>query len=263
MRLWIIALALTLAAAVYQRVTGPTYPVRGSVSLDGERIKARLTRTHGGTGDQLVRIQAGPSVDGFVEWRFYPTDDPFTRAPLSRDGDALVARLPHQPPAGKLEYRIHLQRGDATATLPARGTVITRFKGAVPGWILIPHVLVMFVGMLWSNRAGIEAIKERRRDRNGRKLVSLSTVAFLLIGVGGMIFGPVVQKFAFGAYWTGIPFGWDLTDNKTLIAFLAWLFGLVAIHRNHRNRKAVLIAAVITFVIFMIPHSMFGSELQR
>ena len=38
--LWIVALVLTLAAAVYQRVTGPSYPVRGTVTGHGS-VKAR------------------------------------------------------------------------------------------------------------------------------------------------------------------------------------------------------------------------------
>jgi hypothetical protein len=37
-----------------------------------------------------------------------------------------------------------------------------------------------------------------------------------------MILGPVVQYYAFGEFWTGVPFGWDLTDNKTLVAVIFW-----------------------------------------
>ena len=39
---------------------------------------------------------------------------------------------------------------------------------------------------------------------------------------GGFVLGPLVQKAAFAAYWTGIPWGWDLTDDKTLFAALFW-----------------------------------------
>ena len=51
-------------------------------------------------------------------------------------------------------------------------------------------------------------------------------LTFLTMGslfLGGMLLGPIVQNFAFGDYWTGIPFGWDLTDNKTLLAAIAEL----------------------------------------
>ena len=34
-------------------------------------------------------------------------------------------------------------------------------------------------------------------------------MTFGLIAVGGFILGPIVQKNAFDAYWTGIPFGWE------------------------------------------------------
>jgi hypothetical protein len=54
--------------------------------------------------------------------------------------------------------------------------------------------------------------------------------------VGGLILGPPVQLEAFGALWTGWPFGADLTDNKTLIAVLAWVPAVVAALRNKKTR---------------------------
>ncbi len=49
-----------------------------------------------------------------------------------------------------------------------------------------------------------------------------------------MILGPIVQKYAFGELWTGIPFGWDLTDNKTLIAFLFWILAVIMNRKKER-----------------------------
>ncbi len=59
---------------------------------------------------------------------------------------------------------------------------------------------------------------------------------FLFIA-GGMILGPLVQYFAFGELWTGIPFGWDLTDNKTLIALIFWILAVVM---NRKKDRPVL-----------------------
>jgi hypothetical protein len=71
----------------------------------------------------------------------------------------------------------------------------------------------------------------------------------------------VVQLYAFGDLWTGIPFGWDLTDNKTLVAFLFWTLALVANLRRER-RWATVLAAVVLLLIYSIPHSLYGSELD-
>ena len=88
---------------------------------------------------------------------------------------------------------------------------------------------------------------------------SLWTLITLI--AGGMILGPAVQKFAFGEFWTGVPFGWDLTDNKTLIALLFWILAVV-MNKKRNTRVYTLVAAVVTLIIFSIPHSMFGSELD-
>jgi ABC-type multidrug transport system fused ATPase/permease subunit len=87
------------------------------------------------------------------------------------------------------------------------------------------------------------------------------SIAFFTLIVGGMIFGPLVQKFAFSAFWTGVPFGWDLTDNKTLIAVIFWT---IAYFTNRKNEKPIwiIVAAIVLLVIFSIPHSMLGSELD-
>jgi hypothetical protein len=80
---------------------------------------------------------------------------------------------------------------------------------------------------------------------------------------GGFVLGPVVQKFAFGAYWTGWPFGGDWTDNKTLAALVAWLVAWAICRWWPRfQRPAVLFAAIVMFAVYLIPHSIHGSELD-
>jgi Na+/melibiose symporter-like transporter len=97
-----------------------------------------------------------------------------------------------------------------------------------------------------------------------RKLVFITLAGMTL---GGMVFGPFVQKFAFGAYWTGFPFGGDLTDNKTLIMWVCWLIaaGVLAIKPRTKavyGKIAVVVAAVVMTAVYLIPHSMRGSELD-
>jgi len=75
------------------------------------------------------------------------------------------------------------------------------------------------------------------------------------------VLGPVVQYYAFGDLWTGIPFGWDLTDNKTLIAGIFWALAVIMNRKKERPLYTIL-AAVVLLLVYSIPHSMFGSELN-
>jgi hypothetical protein len=257
---WILAVILTLSSAVYQRMTGPTHPVRGSAVFAGGAVQWKLDRSHGGAGDQPVRVFVPDSgTEGSLFFKRYKTDDEWTRMRMMRHGDTLSAMLPHQPPAGKLEYAVELHAGDSFLRIPEVESIVTRFKGHVPDEYLFPHVILMFLAMLFSMRVGLEAF---RRDARLRTLVIWTTI---LLTAGGMILGPIVQKFAFGAFWTGFPFGTDLTDNKTLVAFIAWIAALIVVLRSKESpvrRWMVLVASIITLAVYLIPHSMMGSELN-
>ncbi len=167
-----------------------------------------------------------------------------------------MGSLPHQPPAGKIEYFILLQKDDNQITLPQDKSIITRFTGAVPSYVLLPHILIMFVAMFMSVAAGLEALA------NGSRAYIFTLWTTVLLFLGGMILGPIVQKFAFDAYWTGFPWGMDLTDNKTLVAMIAWIAAAWRGRGNKNARWWIVSATVILLIVYLIPHSMMGSELN-
>jgi len=113
----------------------------------------------------------------------------------------------------------------------------------------------MFFAMLLSNLAGIMAVFKNKRYR------FYTTVTLIALFVGGMILGPWVQWYAFGEAWAGVPFAWDLTDNKTLVAFLFWL---LAFFMNRKKERPIytIVAAIVMLMVYSIPHSMYGSQLD-
>jgi hypothetical protein len=253
---WLVAVVVTLGSAVWQRMSGPTYPARGTVSLGGAAVHLRLPRTQiSGRELDVVIPVADPDVHGAVVWRRFPTTELWQTLPMRREGNTLVAALPTQPTAGKLEYQVRLVKNNQEATFPERPAV-ARFRHEVPPWVLAPHILAMFLGMLFATRAGVEAVVGRNRVRQH------TFWALGLLMVGGFALGPAVQKLAFDAWWTGVPFGWDLTDNKTLIAVAAWVIAALLLRGGLRERVAVVVAAVVTLVVFAVPHSVWGSQLD-
>ena len=254
---WLLAVIITIAAAYYQRKTGPTYSKEINITLDGKNYEIELPRTHGGDEPCPVILEiADNNVQGELIYRKYPTEDNWQAILLNREGKLLTGNLPHQPPAGKLEYFLKLSTRNEELDLFKNDPVIIRYKGAVPVSILYPHIFIIFAAMLLSNFTGIIAFLKHPKQR----LYGRITLALLFLG--GLILGPIMQFHAFGEYWTGIPFGWDLTDNKTLIAFLFWVLA-VAGNRKREKPSLTILAAAIMLIIFSIPHSMFGSELNH
>ncbi|MCP5105487.1 MAG: hypothetical protein GY950_19020 [bacterium] len=252
--LWVLAFIMTLSIAVYQRLTGPTHPVKGMEDVKGQQISYRLLRSHTEFQSLPVVIKApAGSVTAWLDHKRYKTADEWTEVEMKRDGEFLKAEIPGQPPAGKVEYSIRVQVGTESVLLNKGTSIVARFKGAVPTVFLVAHIIFMFVGILFAVRTAMETL---RKEGNFAWMVNWTLG---IVFIGGLILGPIVQKYAFGDLWTGFPFGYDLTDNKVLIAFIFWLF---AFFFKKTNKWVVLAAAVMMLVIYFIPHSVLGSELD-
>jgi len=252
--LWALAAVITVGSAVYQRMTGPTFPIRGKAAIGGETVSFRLPRSEESVRDCEVRVRVpNEAVSGRVDYRPLGSAEPPLRVPMTRVGEFLTCRLPAQPPAGKLEYGVTLSAGGRETSLTGKEPVVIRFKGAVPAAVLIPHILIMFAGMLLSTRAGLEAAGRGARAR------TFAAWAFGLLFAGGLILGPVVQKLAFGAFWTGFPLGRDLTDTKTLATIALWIVALIAGRKDRPARGWFLAASLVTLAVYLIPHSLLGS----
>ncbi len=260
--LWFVAVVLMFAAASYQRLTGPTYELRGEFDVGGEVFEYELIRSEYSTTDAAVVIpDPGEGVRGRLVFKRYPTDDPWSATPMESVQGELVGLLPAQPAAGHLEYVIELETPEGVKRIPGEETVLIRFKDPVPAWVLVPHIFCMFFALLVGVRTGLGALFHPV----GLRKLMWTTLG--LMTLGGMILGPVVQKYSFGAFWTGWPLGYDLTDNKTLIMWVVWV-GVALVLWKRRNprdpwvRRSIVAAAVVMMVVYVIPHSAQGSQLD-
>lgn len=253
---WILAIIITLSAAIYQRRTGPTKDKRIKLTIENTEYNIKLKRSHGGKNNCIIKLQfSDKSIGGKLLFKPFPTNHDWTIVEMSREDDFLVGTLPHLPPAGKYEYKIVLNKNNIAYPLNEGIPVIIRFKGDVPAYILIPHIILMFFAMLLGNLAGIMAIFKHKQF----KLYTNLTIITLF--TGGLVFGPWVQWHAFGEAWAGVPFAWDLTDNKTLVSFLFWILAYI-MNRKREQPTYTILAAIVMLLIYIIPHSMYGSQLD-
>ncbi|MCX7801217.1 MAG: hypothetical protein N2109_12855 [Fimbriimonadales bacterium] len=255
---WILAVVLTGSLLIYQRRTGPTYPISVRTIVGGEHVSGRLIRSQETTAPAKVEVVAGPTLRGQLVWRRYPTSDEWQAIEMRRDGPRLVAELPLFQRAAKLEYQVRLEAPNGSLEiLPTDGSAILRYKDPVPTWLLLVHILAIFCGPIFAFRGAIATLL---RESNALRFAPW-VVAFLTLG--GFVLGPMMQKYAFDAWWTGWPVGEDLTDTKTLVAWAfwvaAWWVGRV---RPKWSLAAYWAALVVMVGVFLIPHSVRGSQVD-
>ncbi|MCP4710263.1 MAG: hypothetical protein GY869_16690 [Planctomycetes bacterium] len=267
--LWLLAIILTLVCFMYQDKTGPTYPLEGDFQTAKGPIHFKFLRSETiGTDLALMLLDEIPEgVTGYVEYRRYQSDDELSTIPFepgqfefSRRGraetvQAIGAKLPSLTErAGKYEFRVYIDDGsDQPVSIAGTEPIYARYKAAVPYWVLFIHIFTIFASMTFSLRTTFEALI----DGNFKWMIWASIISLLL---GGFLFGPLVQFYAFGVLWSGVPFGYDWTDNKVLVEMIFWLIAAFLNWGKKRNRLSVILAGVVTLLVYFIPHSLFGSE---
>ncbi len=270
---WVLAIIITLSAAYYQRKTGPTYPKQVDITVNGKEYTCKLTRSIELSDRHYVKLAIkDTSIQARLFYKRFQVDEPYEAVDFKyeehpvnsfimnrifkiSEEKGFFVDVPAQPPAGKIEYYFEIIDGSGKSTYFKNEPIVIRFKGAVPSQILTPHIILMFIAMLLSTLAGLMAIGKHKSYRKW------GIWTFIMLFAGGMILGPLVQYHAFGEAWTGIPLGWDLTDNKTLIAVIFWA---VAVFGNRKKKRPglTILASLILLLVYSIPHSMFGSELD-
>ncbi len=251
---WAAALLITLFVASAQRITGPSYPLKGKETIGNETIVYRFNRSAVSGTALKVSVSAGNISGSVLHFRRLNSDDLWADVPMEKEGEGVFsASVPSQPPAGKVEYKVSVIADNAVFILNQGNPVVVRFRGAVPTGFLVLHIFLMFSGMLFASRC-LFCGRDTLRFKKG--MVHMTTAQLFL---GGLVFGPIVQKYAFNRFWTGFPFGTDMTDNKMLIIVVIWL---AALFTYSRKKTVLIVASLLTFLIYLVPHSVLGSELD-
>lgn len=263
---WIIAVIFTAASILYQNTTGPTYPQEGHIVFSGKQIDYKLDRSALINKECPVKIYTNDSlIKGSLIWKRYKTQDNESSKPMRYENGYLIAELDKQEKmAEKLQYYIQLstnqpgtQNVDQLGYIPDKNGVVIRFRGDVPFMIIIFHIIFIFAFELMSLKTGMEFF---RKEPKYKKYIYW-TLGLAIIG--GFILGPLVQYYAFNEWWTGFPFGIDLTDNKMVVAFIAWIAALIGLYKSKKPGYWVLGAAIITIGIFLIPHSVLSGNVPK
>jgi len=238
-------------------------------------------------GTDLVEMEVEAKVKGAPDWDRYPCSEiaffedgqpaPLTDPPASSIEDRIEAtrgggavyrfKIPRFPWTTKLLYRFVTPPGDGAKTGPGNKEIILareeqeplmlRFKGSIPALVLYPHIVFMFIGICFLMLAmwcAANMLRGREEPFAARK----AWWAWAAMFVGGIPFGILMNYFTFDVYWEAVPFGNDVTDNKTQVALIFWGLASVFLTRRPGRHAAffTLAAGLLSLAMYLIPHSL-------
>lgn len=135
-----------------------------------------------------------------------------------------------------------------------------RFEGKASFILLLLHIVLMIAAIFYLIHALYYAMYFLQTDEKSLHMVRSVNTGILAFFITGFPIGWIIEKQVIGNYWEGIPFGWDITDSKTLIILLLWVVFILLQRRGVITLKGyarwVIINTIITILLFLLPHSL-------
>jgi len=145
---------------------------------------------------------------------------------------------------------------------------LIKYKGQVSGVVLVLHIIFMFGSFYFMIQSLVSAIGILADRIPKVEAVRMTRWVLVCSFIGGWPLGIILNYQAFGVLYEGFPFGYDVTDNKTQLMFLFWLFSALLVRgsffasdesRDRLGPRGFAIAVIASFVVslslFLIPHS--------
>jgi len=268
----IVSAVLTIVLLGVSRKMSTRNPQEIIREFDGiKAIHTTITESKLGVMPVVKVILSGNGAEQVSGRLYYTVDNGVEQSTVMNFSDdrTLVGNLPVGEIGKRLYYRIELtQNGDLKASLAPtdmRGYLL-KYKGPVSAFVLIPHILLMFLGVFFSFIAlfyGFDLLLGRNKIKQAAIAVLLS---FFCGFIGGVLIGIEVSHEVFGGSgWGGWPVGNDVTDTKTEIFLLFWLITMIFGWAGLSGRELkvsnkvfgtmIIISFVVTLAAFLVPHS--------
>jgi hypothetical protein len=139
------------------------------------------------------------------------------------------------------------------------------FEGTVPKWIMLGHVVLMMGATILFMFAFYWLMEMIHNRYGARQLYYTALWGLILFALSAFALGPPASGYAFGDPFGPWPFGSDITDTKSLYLTILWIVHFVLFRRQRlvveRGSRVfawgTLLMLVISFIVFLIPHSLF------
>jgi hypothetical protein len=241
---------------------------------------------------------------------YYSIDNgPFMFVHMTPSGEPneYSADLPGQTPGTKISYFIsvadrdeHLTQQPKYAPYRTYDFNVLPYRGEATPGLLYTHVIFIVGAIFFVVASALYSVKYLRTGNGFNRSLQTAGIATGMIFIGGFPLGFIIAYQVFGTPWTGIPFGWDITDNKTLVIFLYWGISLFLVRgsiltrfsvgkgrfcpfrwliklinksaisetkprkdkiSHQRFAKLAIIGAILTVALYLVPHSLMVSPI--
>ncbi len=111
--------------------------------------------------------------------------------------------------------------GQRAVFLPQDTNAFTlRFIGDIPNYVLALHIVFLFATAFLVTIAALQGLDILTKSAPVAPLSKTMVWVVLCTFIAGYPIGFMMNQFGYGGFWEGIPFGTNVTDNKSQLLFV-------------------------------------------
>jgi hypothetical protein len=259
--LWLGAIILTFLSGYMRNVTGPDYPVSGTIGIEGKMVTFKFDKIYLGNDGYNVLIRSDvKDIKAFLLWKDVSSRAISGRSPknqantiwqrdlMADSGFLIKGKLPHHNSGEKVAYRVELNYGGKQYYLPEDKPVTIKFLGYVNSSIMNIFYFVLFGGLLFAVRTGLETFNDKPR----LGLYSIFTLIFFFLYTICLV--PLKRTYELNALNHFVPPLNLITTYQSVSLFVLWIIGLILIFNFKGNRIIPLMISSVTLIIYIFIH---------
>jgi hypothetical protein len=259
--LWLGAIIITFLSGYMRNVTGQDYPVSGTIGVKGKMITFKFDKIYLGNDGYNVLIRSDiKNVKVFLLWKDVSANALTGRPPknqavptwqrdlMADSGFLIRGKLPQRNPGNKVAYRVELNYGGKQYFLPEDKPVTIKFLGYVNSSVMNIFYFVLFGGLLFAVRTGLETFNDKPR----LGLYSIFTLIFFFLYTICLV--PLKRSYELNAINHFVPPVSSLITYQSIFLFILWIIGLVLIFNIKVNRIIPLVISSLTLIIYIFIH---------
>jgi hypothetical protein len=256
--LWVGTLIITFLAGYMHNVTGPDYPVSGTIGIEGKQVTFKFDKIFRGNDSYNVFIRSDvKDIKAVLLWRDIPATDitllplkslvksKWNREPMSDSGSLIIGKIPKHNPGTKVSYRIELTYSGKEYFLPEDKPATVIFLGKVNPSVMNIFYFVLFGGLILAVRTGLETFNDKPRIG----MYTIFTLIFFFLYTICVI--PLKRTYELNALNHFVPTVTSLLSYQSVSLLVLWIIGLVLIFNFRKNKIIPLIISSLTLIIYI------------
>lgn len=245
--LWIAAIVITFLAGYIYNITDWTYPVSGTIGVEGQKVSYMFDKLHYGPDPYQIIIRTDISgLEGKINWKIVNESEYWYESRLINEAKILKGDIPFQNALEEIEYKVTLSYKDKEYKIAGGSPVKLTFYSKVPVPVKFFNGFLIYLILFLSVRTMLEAFNINQ------KIKKYSFVIIVVVLFFTAMIHPLYLSYKYGYINSQIPPITNLFPVYSVLFLVMWIVFTV-IHFKVENPKPFAGAVgLLTIAIYLL-----------